>query len=97
MTDKDTPTPSNTTEYNIFERFDDAAKEGEHMDDLECWRKVAMDLNRETAELRQQLAALEQKRREDLRKCEQLSEYIPDSYKIRAAFPDVFKEKDNEG
>jgi len=68
---------------------------------------------RETVELRQQLAALEQKRREDVRKCEKIMNetaedemrqlndsdrwqaYLITSKRIRAAFPDVFKESSN--
>ena len=68
-------------------------------------------LERENAELRQQLAALKQKRREDVRKCEaDVIAFLETEYPMtrkplqaamrkvfRAAFPDDFKEKDNEG
>ena len=98
MTDKDTP------------RGDQYFYVVDHpiLKDAEVVR--AEDYDRLKAELRQQLAELEQKRKEDIRKIEDMAarHYIPGhsvagpqfsdvlAQGIRAAFPDVFKEKDNE-
>ena len=93
MTDKDTPTPR--TDIDDPEQVDRIRRLWARLD----YQEALIDkLERETVELRQQLAALEQKRKEDVRKCEQIGLFntFTVAEKIRAAFPDVFKEKNND-
>ena len=60
-----------------------------------CMADRIEDLERENAKLRQQLAALERKRREDVQMCYALCRQVIHADKamlaIRAAFPEVFK------
>lgn len=151
MTDKDTPTPrTDAVAYRAYGHLTDTVEAGfarqleretaelrqqlaEVSIDAMNYLERAEKLTRDNVELRQQLAALEQKRKEDVRKCAKLCELTAETIEqpqpyidkhwwgnvvvndiyisleaarktqlltmagiIRAAFPDVFKEKDND-
>lgn len=122
MTDKDTPTPRTDENYRFHQG---SPLEANHAwgycrqlerETVELRQSALVSIAEQNSRdecisaLEEQLAALEQKRKEDIRKIEDMAarHYIPGhsvagpqfsdvlAQGIRAAFPDVFKEKDNE-